>query len=105
MAAWLKVSSVMASTISGEYSAIRTAQLNALLSLGFVSFCPVLKIFLYRLLFVLYAESRGLLPAKSRGAGSNRRYREDFSLTRFIERLRDRDNYQDDAFDDLYNSL
>jgi Uncharacterized conserved protein len=62
-------------------------------------------ILLYRLLFVLYAESRGLLPAKSRGTGANRRYREEFSLSRFIDRLRDRTNFPDDAFDELYGEL
>lgn len=62
-------------------------------------------IFLYRLLFVLYAESRGLLPAKARGAGSNRRYREEFSLTRFVEKLRDRSSFPDDVFDGLYKEL
>jgi hypothetical protein len=62
-------------------------------------------IFLYRLLFVLYAESRGVLPAKLRGPGSNKRYREEYSLTRFIEKLRDPASYPDDAFDGLYNDL
>jgi Eco57I restriction-modification methylase len=62
-------------------------------------------IFLYRLLFVLYAESRGLLPAKARGAGANRRYREEFSLTRFIDKLRDPNSFPDDAFDLLYAEL
>jgi type I restriction-modification system DNA methylase subunit len=62
-------------------------------------------IFLYRLLFVLYAESRGVLPAKLRGPGSNKRYREEFSLTRFIDKLRDRARYPDDAFDGLYKDL
>src|SRR5207302_8362257 len=62
-------------------------------------------IFLYRLLFVLYAESRGLLPAKTRGAGANKRYREECSLARFVEKLRDRNNFPDDAFDGLYEEL
>lgn len=62
-------------------------------------------IFLYRLLFVLYAESRGVLPAKLRGPGSNKRYREEFSLTRFAEKLRDRTIYPDNAFDGLYKEL
>ncbi len=39
-------------------------------------------IFLYRLLFVLYAESRGLLPIKTSGYGSSKIYREKFSLAR-----------------------
>ncbi|PYJ84624.1 MAG: hypothetical protein DME22_12115, partial [Verrucomicrobia bacterium] len=61
--------------------------------------------FLYRLLFVLYAESRGLLPVKSHGAGANRRYLNDFSLGRLVERLRDRTLYTDDAFTGLYEEL
>ncbi len=62
-------------------------------------------VFLYRLLFVLYAESRGLLPAATHGPGSNKRYRDEFSLARFTERLRDRSNYADDAFPYLYQDL
>ncbi|MEI6278288.1 MAG: hypothetical protein WCQ16_02750 [Verrucomicrobiae bacterium] len=62
-------------------------------------------IFLYRLLFVLYAESRGLLPVKSYGPGSNRRYLNEFSLARLVERLRDRTLYADDAFTALSEEL
>ena len=62
-------------------------------------------IFLYRLLFVLYAESRGLLPVKSHGAGANRRYLNEFSLARLVERLRDRTLYADDAFTTLSEEL
>ena len=62
-------------------------------------------IFLYRLLFVLYAESRGLLPVKSSGAGANRRYLNEFSLARLVERLRDRTLYADDAFTTLHEEL
>ena len=61
--------------------------------------------FLYRLLFVLYAESRGLLPVKSHGPGANRRYLNDFSLARLVERLRDRTLYTDDAFTGLFDEL
>ena len=61
--------------------------------------------FLYRLLFVLYAESRGLLPVKSHGPGANRRYLNEFSLARLVERLRDRTLYTDDAFTGLYDEL
>src|SRR6266487_623126 len=61
--------------------------------------------FLYRLLFVLYAESRGLLPVKSYGPGANRRYLNEFSLARLIERLRDRTLYADDAFTTLWDEL
>ena len=62
-------------------------------------------IFLYRLLFVLYAESRGLLPVKSYGPGANRRYLNEFSLARLVERLRDRSLYADDAFTALSEEL
>ena len=62
-------------------------------------------IFLYRLLFVLYAESRGLLPVKSHGAGANRRYLNEFSLARLVERLRDGTLYTDDAFTRLFEEL
>src|SRR6266536_153584 len=62
-------------------------------------------IFLYRLLFVLYAESRGLLPVKTRGVSANKRYREEFSLARFVEKLRDRNSFPDDAFDGLYEEF
>ena len=62
-------------------------------------------IFLYRLLFVLYAESRGLLPVQVSGAGSNRRYRNEFSLSRLTNRLRDRSIYSDNAFSLLYEEL
>ncbi len=61
-------------------------------------------IFLYRLLFILYAESRGLLPVRY-GPGANRRYRDEYSLARLVDRLRDTNSYTDDAFDDLYKEL
>jgi hypothetical protein len=62
-------------------------------------------IFLYRLLFILYAESRGLLPAKVRGPGANLRYRNEFSLARFVEPLRNKTSFPDDAFDGLYKEF
>ncbi len=62
-------------------------------------------IFLYRLLFVLYAESRDLLPVRRAGAGANGRYLREFSLARLVDRLRDRTLYQDDAFFTLYQDL
>jgi hypothetical protein len=37
-------------------------------------------IFLYRLLFILYAEGKGLLPVRPHGTGSNKHYRERYSL-------------------------
>ena len=62
-------------------------------------------IFLYRLLFVLYAESRGLLPVREYGPGANRRYLNEFSLARLTSRLRDRSLYRDNAFCGLYEDL
>jgi hypothetical protein len=61
--------------------------------------------FLYRLLFILYAESRGLLPVKSHGVGANRRYLNEYSFARLVERLRDQTQYIDDAFANLYEEL
>ncbi len=61
-------------------------------------------IFLYRLLFILYAESRGLLPV-GYGPGANARYRSEFSLARLVDKLRDTNSYTDDAFDCLYQEL
>lgn len=62
-------------------------------------------IFLYRLLFVLYAEGRGLLPVKLSGAGSNKHYRERYSLQRFTPKLRKGTEFQSEAFMDLYEEL
>ncbi|MDX9868417.1 MAG: hypothetical protein RBT78_10860, partial [Kiritimatiellia bacterium] len=62
-------------------------------------------IFLYRLLFILYAESRDLLPVRRAGAGAKSRYLREFSLARLVDRLRDRSLYQDDAFFSLYEDL
>jgi hypothetical protein len=62
-------------------------------------------IFLYRLLFVLYAESRGLLPVKTHGYGANKVYREKFSLDRLVNDLRDKSTFSDDAFTELYGEL
>jgi len=62
-------------------------------------------IFLYRLLFILYAESRDLLPVRLFGPGANRRYLRDYSLARLIDRLRDHSTYQDNDFYELYDDL
>jgi len=62
-------------------------------------------VFLYRLLFVLYAESRGLLPVKTYGPRSNQRYRDEFSVTRFVDKLRDSGSFPDDAFDNFYREM
>jgi hypothetical protein len=62
-------------------------------------------IFLYRLLFALYAESRDLLPAKLHGPGANKTYRENFSVARLVEDLRSPANYSSDSFFNLYERL
>lgn len=62
-------------------------------------------IFLYRLLFVLYAEGRNLLPIKLSGSGANRAYRERFSLWRFVPQLQSASEFQGDDFTDLYEEL
>jgi len=63
-------------------------------------------VFLYRLLFVLYAESRYLLPVRARPPGSNKHYKEKFSLQRLVEPLKAvTTEFSDDAFTDLYEDL
>lgn len=62
-------------------------------------------VFLYRLLFILYAESRGLLPVKARGHRGNAIYNERYSLARLVPELKGRAKFTDDAFTDLYDSL
>jgi hypothetical protein len=61
-------------------------------------------IFLYRLLFVLYAESRGLLPV-GRWTGANKIYLKNLSLDRLVSRLRNPNEYTDDAFTELYEDI
>ena len=63
-------------------------------------------IFLYRLLFILYAESRYLLPVRPSGYRSNKRYRERFSLACKLDHLRDSANhYNSENLTDLYDAL
>jgi len=62
-------------------------------------------ILLYRLLFILYAESRGLLPVKERGAGANRLYLNDFSLARLTDDLRDKTKFNSAGGTNLYDHL
>jgi type I restriction-modification system DNA methylase subunit len=78
---------------------------NHLGSANYAAIYETSLIFLYRLLFVLYAESRDLLPVKSRGEGANRRYREDFSLAQIVEQLRDKSKFDSNDFHDLYDRL
>ena len=54
---------------------------------------------------MLYAESRDLLPAKPSGPGANARYREGYSLSRLVDRLRDKSQFDSDAFETLYEHL
>ncbi|MFH0765519.1 MAG: Eco57I restriction-modification methylase domain-containing protein, partial [Calditrichota bacterium] len=46
-------------------------------------------ILLYRLMFILYAEARGLLPAHEHRLGSRIEYRRDYSLQRFVPWLKE----------------
>jgi type I restriction-modification system DNA methylase subunit len=62
-------------------------------------------IFLYRLLFILYAEGRGLLPVKPYGVGSNKNYRERYSLQRLIPRLKNYQEYTSEELIDLYEEI
>lgn len=63
-------------------------------------------IFLYRLLFILYAEGRGLLPVQTYGFGTTKDYRERFSLFRLRERIRNSLNAEYDlAYTRLYNEI
>lgn len=63
-------------------------------------------IFLYRLLFVLYAEGRGLLPVKKSGKGSNEHYRERYSLVRFVNELKGKNPGKDeDGFTSYYDKI
>lgn len=62
-------------------------------------------IFLYRLLFVLYAEGRGLLPVKISGVGANKEYRTRYSLQRLIPRLKNQSDFYNDDITDLYDDI
>ncbi len=62
-------------------------------------------IFLYRLLFVLYAESRDLLPIRRERIGGDSYYRDNFSLQRFVEKLRNRREFPSNDDTRLYSSL
>lgn len=62
-------------------------------------------IVLYRLLFVLYAEGRGLLPVKLSGAGANANYRERYSLKRLVRKLQNQAEYSSDAFTEIYEEI
>jgi hypothetical protein len=61
--------------------------------------------FLYRLLFVLYAEGRALLPVKLSGPGSNVHYRERYSLKRLVPNLQNPARYPSDDLTELYDEI
>ena len=62
-------------------------------------------IFLYRLLFVLYCEGRGLLPAKPSGIGANKVYRERYSLVRLQSKVKNPELHFSNQLSDLYREL
>lgn len=62
-------------------------------------------VFLYRLLFVLYAESRNLLPVRASGSGHNKLYIEKFSLAHLTGELRNPEAFAANAFTHLYERL
>lgn len=62
-------------------------------------------IFLYRLLFVLYCEGRGLLPARPRVVKGASLYLERFSLTRLQSKVRNPERGFDEAFPYFYEQV
>ncbi len=86
-------------------SGFRDRSVNGITPADYPTLYDTSLIFLYRLLFVLYAEGRGLLPVKPFGYGSNKVYRERFSLAGLVADLRDKTKFSDDAFTDLYERL
>jgi hypothetical protein len=86
-------------------SGFRDYQPNGITETGYGALYDNSLIFLYRLLFVLYAESRALLPVRPHGYGSNKIYREKYSLGRLVSELRDKSKFTNDAFTDLYEQL
>jgi len=62
-------------------------------------------IFLYRLLFILYAEGRGLLPVKPSGIGSNKHYKDHYSIVALIPKIKSYFFYDSDEFTELYERL
>ena len=62
-------------------------------------------IYLYRLLFILYAESRYLLPIKRTGVGANAHYYNNYSLARHVEKLRHKNSYSSNDDSLLYGDV
>ncbi len=79
---------------------------NGITEADWVALYDTCLIFLYRLLFILYAESRYLLPVRPSGHRSNKAYRERFSLAGRLGRLRDSaNNFTSEHDTDLYEQL
>jgi hypothetical protein len=62
-------------------------------------------IFLYRLLFVLYAEARGLLPTSTTRSTGNPLYKEKYSLRRLVPKLSSPREFTSPDISDLYEEL
>ncbi len=86
-------------------NAFRDYSANNITKDDFPALYDTALVFLYRLLFVLYAESRDLLPVRTRGYGASKIYREKFSMDRLVNPLRDKSAYSSQAFTDLYEGL
>jgi len=97
---------------------IRIYNLLEILANGFYNYSPnnireddlpelydACLIFLYRLLFILYAEGRELLPVYHNKYGANKIYRDRFSLRRLRNRLKLPVEKEDDAFRRFYNEI
>ena len=78
---------------------------NAVTAADYPAVYDASLVFLYRLLFVLYAESRGLLPVRASGSGHNKLYIERFSLVWLTDALRKSDTFAENAFTHLYERL
>ncbi len=64
-------------------------------------------ILLYRLLFILYAEGKGLLPVREHGLGARKAYRKGYSLRRYQAILQQPQPYvqEDDAFKTYWSDI
>lgn len=63
-------------------------------------------ILLYRLLFILYAEGKELLPVREHGYGARKAYREEYALRRYQAILRQRQWIpEDDAFKTYWKDI
>ncbi len=94
--------SVVVKDLANGFWSFRENNLTSQDLRGLYDACLIL---LYRLLFVLYAEGRGLLPVKPSGAGSNANYRERYSVSRFVIKLQSPAEFQSDDFTDLYEDV